>query len=166
MPKNGKMYLKAACFHGCRLSIETKPAERTWFIEEYPALKRGLTATWNDFQAKQKRDADLAMAEYALEEENRMAREIVSNGRLMALLLKIKGSKWIYDLGRLMEDCECMGLMRLSRRAGGEPQKEDFGKIKQIWVHQTLSCNCGDCWHGTIWVEIVAGRYLEMDFKS
>ena len=107
------------------------------------------------------------MQEALIEENARMAKEKASNDRLLNLLREIKGSQWVKDLLRLADDCECFGTMRLSRRPHGEPQKEDgFGKITQIWVYQTTYGDCCDCFHGSIWVEIKKGRYLEMDFAT
>ena len=112
-------------------------------------------------------DYNAIMDEAYMELDKIVVAEKASNDRLLALLARIKGNKWVKDLMRLADDCCCYGMMGLSRRPGGNPQKESgFGEIKQIWVTQFQSSDLPDSHHGDIWVKIRDGRYVQLHFST
>lgn len=107
------------------------------------------------------------MAEGAREMDAIREKERISNDRMLKALTRIKGKGWVDNLLALAEDCCCCGMMVLSRRTHGEPQKESgFGQITRIWVDQHQACDLPDSHHGHIWVEIVKGRFLQIPFAT
>ena len=91
----------------------------------------------------------------------------LSNDRLMGVLSRVKGKKWVRGLHRAIEDCEVYGVIRITRRAPNvrDWQKVNYGPIKGMWVRQWSVGTEGDSWEGIIWVQIVEGRWLEMMFS-
>lgn len=110
-------------------------------------------------------DTHAAMDEYFKEMEIFHAKQDASNERLMKVLERVMGKKWVKGLRELIEDCECCGIYRITRYKRGKPQKESFGPIKQMWVSQRAVGTEGDSWEGEIWVELTNGRCLELHFS-
>jgi hypothetical protein len=110
-------------------------------------------------------DAHAAMDDYFKEMDIIRAKETASTVRLMKVLERAMGKKWVKGLRMLIEDCECVGVPRITRRKRGSLQKENYGPIKQMWVSQRSYGMEGDSWVGEIWVELTKGRYLELPFS-
>lgn len=89
------------------------------------------------------------------------------NDRLLKVIKKIHGAKWIAGFKRLCEECGVEGRMLITRKkpAAKHWQKENFGPIKEMWVQQFTGM-LEDDFHGTIWVQIDRHRYLEMSFAT
>jgi hypothetical protein len=87
------------------------------------------------------------------------------NNRIFKALTKVKGSQYVHNLHELMEWAEARGTIQIAKRATGNKNKEDFGKIKTIWVDQWSVGMEGDSWAGYIYVRIKKDQYLKIYYE-
>jgi len=91
--------------------------------------------------------------------------ELRINERILKAVQNFNTSEWLEDLKKYMEESEVNGTFKIVRKPQGQKQKENYEHLTEVWVNQSTSYPCEDCYYGTVTVEIKPGRWLEMPFS-
>ncbi len=105
------------------------------------------------------------MSEY-IEEENKHNLEVQRiNDRIFNAITNTLGSEFVDDLKYCMKDSEAKHFaMEFSRKPIGQYQRENYGKIKYLWVDQHGPVIDADDFYGTISIELKPFKYLIFNY--
>lgn len=86
--------------------------------------------------------------------------------RLLNVLKRVKGDQWHSDLIEYAKEAETHNLFIIVRKPVGQWQAEsEYESLGGVWVEQSSSYPCEDCYYGTVTVKIDDNRWLEMPFS-
>lgn len=90
-----------------------------------------------------------------------------TTARIFKVLQARKESAWVSELFAYSEEAETHNPFAIVRKPKGQWQEErDFPLLGGVWVDQSTSYPCEDCYYGTVTVRIDDKRWLEMPFNS
>lgn len=101
-----------------------------------------------------------------MEEENKFFDETRRiNNRILKAIGNQLGEEFLEDLKYCIKDCEIsQGSYGFSKKPIGNFQKEDYGKIKYMWVDQHGPVIDADDFYGTISIELKPYKYLILSY--
>ena len=85
--------------------------------------------------------------------------------RILKTLKLIKGEQWYSELMEYAKEAETHNPFTIVRNPIGDWQDEEYDLLGGVWVNQSNSYPCEDCYYGTVTVKIDEKRYLEMPFS-
>lgn len=87
------------------------------------------------------------------------------NQRLYKVLMKLKGQHFMDSLNECFTESECRDKVSIVRKPRGHYQRENYGRIKGIWVDQWSVGDSGDSYEGYIAVKIRQSTWIECRFE-
>lgn len=89
----------------------------------------------------------------------------IKTNRILKVLKKIKSDKWYNDLIEYSKESGVNHPFNIVRETIGRYQEDDEYSFGGVWVNQSSSYPCEDCYYGTLYIKIDDKRYLEMPFN-
>lgn len=101
-----------------------------------------------------------------MEEESKFFKENLRiNNRILKAIGNHLGEEYLEDLKYCIKDCNISeGVYEFSKKPIGNLQKEDYGKIKYMWVDQHGPVVDADDFYGTISIELKPYKYLILSY--
>jgi len=141
------------------VSLESEPIETTieqlendydsWDLDQEDQLSSDLMHEYYEEQ-------------YRLDEKNKRISD-----RVLKVLKRLKGDEWYSNLIEYAKEAEAHNPYLIVRKPLGQWQEEsDYELLGGVWVDQSSSYPCEDCFFGTVTVKIDDRRWLEMPFSS
>jgi len=105
------------------------------------------------------------MDEYYAEETKFHENNKRISDRILKILKAVKSEEWYSELMEYSKEAETHNPFAIVRKPKGQYQGEDeYELLGGVWVEQSSSYPCEDCYYGTVTVKIDEKRYLEMPF--
>lgn len=109
---------------------------------------------------------ELLWAEYADDENKRIAEVARVNSRLFKAIKSLRGEKFVQDLNDVVKECEVVDApYEIVNTPQGKYQHESFRTIKGFWVKQWSVGDSGDSYNGYIAIKIKRNKYLQMYYS-
>lgn len=89
----------------------------------------------------------------------------IKTTRILKVLENIKSKEWYLDLMEYSKESGVNHPFDIVRKTRGTYQEEEEYSFGGVWIEQSSSYPCEDCYYGTIYIKIDDKRYLEMPFE-
>lgn len=77
----------------------------------------------------------------------------------------LKSTEWMEELLQYAKDSEIHNPFEIVTKPKGQWQEEsEYPTLGGVWVDQSSSYGCEDCYYGTVTVKVDENKYLEMPF--
>jgi hypothetical protein len=118
--------------------------------------------------SQEEKDFEYSIMDECYEEERKFnEKNKQKSDRILKVLRKIKGEEWYSELIDYSKEAETHNPFNIVRKPKGQYQEEsDYELLGGVWVEQSTSYPCEDCYYGTVTVKIDEKRWLEMPFSS
>ena len=106
------------------------------------------------------------MNEHYAEIEKEEERNIFLTDEILKPLREEKSEEWFKELTSYAEESGTHYPFEIVTKPLGKWQEEEeYPLLNGVWVEQSSSYGCEDCYYGTVTVKIDDNRYLEMPFN-
>jgi hypothetical protein len=84
------------------------------------------------------------------------------NSRMIKALLKLKGFDWVVKFLKDYHECECSGIITITKNITGKLQRDSWGTMSGVYIEQ--HCELEDSYWGNIYFPVKEGKYLKCPF--
>jgi hypothetical protein len=124
----------------------------------------------NDYfpwSSQEEKDLDIEIMNECHQAEMHYAENCLRiTNRILTVLKRVKGDQWYSELIEYSNEAEAHNPFIIVRSPVGQWQEEsEYELLGGVWVDQSSSYPCEDCYYGTVTVKIDDKRWLEMPFN-